>query len=117
MKAMRKKSAQRKKQEFSKALLVQESFLVWITTIAFIILAYISVKEQYLGELPWLAALVSALWVAYGTSQAFYYNKAKKENTKGGVKYLTVANDLGIIEHDNDIIEEEQEELRECAEG
>lgn len=118
---IRKKTTRKKKiQEFSKALLIQESCLVWITTLAFVALAYISVKEQFLGDLPWLTALVSALWVAYGVSQAFYYNKAKKENTKGGIKYMSVANKLGIIEHDNEVIDEindEELEDQSCADG
>jgi len=43
---IRKKTTRKKKiQEFSKALLIQESCLVWITTLAFVALAYISVKE------------------------------------------------------------------------
>ena len=29
-------------------------------------------------------------------SQAFYYNKAKKENTKDGIKYESVMHELGI---------------------
>lgn len=29
-------------------------------------------------------------WTAYGVSQAYYYKKAKAENTKGGIKYETV---------------------------
>lgn len=33
-------------------------------------------------------------WVAYGTSQAFYYKKAEKENTKNGIKYESVMAEL-----------------------
>jgi hypothetical protein len=29
-------------------------------------------------------------WTAYGASQAFYFRKAEKENTSGGIKYETV---------------------------
>ena len=82
-----------KKNEFSKFLLIQESILVWITTISFIVLAFISVLTGFFGELTWLAALSTALWAAYGVSQAFYYKKAMAENTKGGIKYeMTVSN-------------------------
>lgn len=82
-----------KKKEFSKFLLIQESILVWITTISFIVLAFISVLTGFFGELTWLAALCTALWAAYGVSQAFYYKKAMAENTKGGIKYeMTVSN-------------------------
>lgn len=73
--------------EFSKILLIQESILVWITTIAFIVLAFMSIFYGFIGEFTWLAALCTALWAAYGVSQAFYYKKAMAENTKGGIKY------------------------------
>ena len=75
------------KTEFSKMLLIQESILVWITTISFIILAFLSIYTGFLGEFTWLAAMCTALWTAYGVSQAFYYKKAMAENTKGGIKY------------------------------
>lgn len=103
------------KKEFSKTLLIQESVLVWITTLAFIVLAFLSIEHDFSGELPWLATLCGTLWAAYGVSQAFYYNKAKEENTKGGIKYMSVANELGIIEHDNSLMEEE--ECEQVAEG
>ena len=80
----------KKKLEFSKALLVQESILVWITTISFIVLAFLSIEHDFLGEFTWLAALCTALWAAYGVSQAFYYKKAMAENTKGGIKYKMI---------------------------
>lgn len=86
----------KKKKEFSKSLLIQESILIWITTIAFLILAFICIYCQYFGELPWLTAMVAFPWTAYGVSQAFYYKKAMAENTKGGIKYETVLQELGI---------------------
>lgn len=78
------------KTEFSKSLLLQESLLIWVITIAFIILAFVCVTNQYFGELPWLAAMCGFPWTAYGVSQACYYRKAEKENTQGGIKYETV---------------------------
>ena len=87
---MRKK----KKTEFSKRLLLQESILIWIITLSFIILAFYCVTNQYFGELPWLAAMCGFPWTAYGVSQACYYRKAEKENTRGGVKYDTVMYEL-----------------------
>lgn len=104
--------------EFSKLLILQESILVWIITIAFVILAFISVLRDYTGELGWLVTLSTSIWVAYGVSQAFYYNKAKKENTRGGVKYLAVANELGVIENENNELEQPcDEDESEDAEG
>lgn len=75
------------KLEFSKTLLIQESALIWVTTLAYIFLAFYCIKYQYLGTLPWLTAGVSLPWVAYGVSQGFYYNKSKAENSKDGIKY------------------------------
>lgn len=77
----------KKKNSFSKILLIQESILIWIMTIAFIGLAYLCIVNQYFGELPWLAAMVGFPWTAYGVSQACYYKKSEKENTKGGIVY------------------------------
>ena len=80
----------KEKMEFSKKLLVQESALIWLITIAFIILAFVCIINQYFGELPWITAMAACPWGAYGASQAFYYKKAEKENTKGGIKYESV---------------------------
>ena len=91
---MAKNKKQKQKQEFSKALLIQESFLIWIMTLAFIGLAFYCVIMQYFGELPWLAAMVGFPWTAYGVSQAFYYKKAMKENTKDGIKYDSIMSQL-----------------------
>lgn len=88
------------KKEFSKFLLIQESILVWLTTISFIVLAFISVLTGFFGELTWLAALCTALWAAYGVSQAFYYKKAMAENTKGGIKYEMTVNNTEELEEE-----------------
>lgn len=84
---MKSKHKKKKRTEFSKVLLIQESILVWLTTIAFIVLAFLSIFFDFLGEFTWLAALCTALWGAYGVSQAFYYKKAMAENKKGGIRY------------------------------
>ena len=79
----------KKKQEFSKTLLVQESALIWVVTLSAIALAFYCIKNQYFGELPWIVAMVGFPWTAYGVSQACYYGKSMKENTVGGIKYET----------------------------
>lgn len=83
-----------KHKEFSKVLLIQESALIWINTIAHILLAFYCVMCGYAGALPWVSASASLPWVAYGVSQGFYYNKAKAENSKNGIKYDTVMKEL-----------------------
>ena len=89
------KKDNKKKKEFSKTLLIQESVLIWIITVAFLLLAFYCVHNQYFGELPWLAAMCGFPWTAYGVSQACYYKKAEKENTKNGIKYDTIMRSLG----------------------
>ena len=76
--------------EFSKTLLKQESALIWIMSLSFIVLAFYCIHEGFTGSLPWLAAMVGFPWTAYGVSQAMYYRKSQKENTIGGVKYESV---------------------------
>lgn len=80
--------------EFSKWLLFQETILIWIITITFLILAFICIYNQFLGELPWLTAMSAFPWTAYGVSAGFYYRKAERENTKGGIKFETVMREL-----------------------
>lgn len=104
------KKTKKKKQAFSKSLLVQESILIWIITIAFIGLALLCIEKDYIGELPWFNAIVGCSWAAYGVSQACYYRKSAKENTKDGLVY-----DLALKEQTQ--IEEEPTEEDSSAVG
>lgn len=108
---MDKKKNNKKKKEFSKSLLVQESILIWITTLSFIGLAFYCVVNQYFGELPWVAAMCGFPWTAYAVSQTCYYKKAEKENTKGGIKYDTIMHSLDTesctMSEETDIYDEE----------
>lgn len=85
---------QKPKREFSKTLLIQESALIWIVTIAFIVLAYICIVNGFDASLPWLTAMAGFPWTAYGVSQVYYYKKAEAENTKDGVKFESVMAEL-----------------------
>lgn len=88
--AKKRTTSKAPKVEFSKALLIQESILIWIITISFIALAFVCIFSGFFGELPWLAAMVACPWTAYGVSQHAYYKKSEKENTKDGIKFETV---------------------------
>ena len=94
-----------KQKEFSKKLLVWEGLLIWVITLSYIVLAFIFIFNQFTGSLPWLSVIPGVAWTAYGTSQAFYYNKAKAENTKDGIKYETVLNELLNEENTDNSIE------------
>lgn len=54
--------------EFSKWLLYQETILIWLVTITFLILAFICIDKGFFGELPWLTAMAAFPWTAYGVS-------------------------------------------------
>ena len=92
------------KREFSKTLLIQESILIWINTIAMLVLAFVCVLFGYVGELPWLSVMVGLPWTAYGVSQFAYYKKAEAENTKNGIKYEAVLQEYNNNNEDEDIL-------------
>lgn len=111
--ATSKKTTQspKKDTEFSKRLLLQESLLLWVVTLAFIVLAFVCISNQYFGELPWLTAMAMAPWGAYAVGQGFYYRKAEKENTQGGIKYETVMAQIKTNDNDppidpNEVVED-----------
>lgn len=98
------KNKQKEDKTFSKRLLMQESILLWIVTLAFLVLAFLCVIKSYFGELPWITAMAAFPWTTYGVSQAFYYNKSKKENTQGGIIYDTAMYNL-----QNQLIQNDEE--------
>ena len=79
---------------FSKIMEIQESILIWITTISLIVLAYICVFNQYFGELPWVTAMCGFPWTAYGVTRSFHLNKSKAENTANGITFETALKEL-----------------------
>lgn len=87
----------KQKKEYSKVLLIQESALIWVLTIGLMGLAYICIIRGYVGTLPWLAAMVAFPWTAYGVSQAMYYRKSEKENTKDGIKFESVMAEVNAL--------------------
>ena len=88
------KKKKRKKKEFSKTLLVQESILVWLVTLSCLVCCFVCIFRSSFVELPWLSALIASVWGAYGVSQAFYYKKSEKENIKGGIVFENSLRDL-----------------------
>ena len=95
---MKKDNKKKKKnKEFSKWLLIQESILIWITTLALLGLAYLCIIFGYLGTIPWLASLCALPWAAYGVSQVKKNKKALVENCKDGIKYESVMRALDNV--------------------
>lgn len=82
------------KKEFSKTLLIQESALIWITTIVCLVLGGYCIYKGFTGALPWISSIIVSAWSAYGISQVMYYRKAMAENTKNGIKFESVLEDI-----------------------
>lgn len=70
----------KKKFEFSKLIIVFETFLVGYVSYKVLEYAELCILNNYLGTLAFLTTMITAVWAAYGASVSFYYNKAKAEN-------------------------------------
>ena len=86
-----------KKYPFSKVLLIQESILIWLITLACLVMAFICIFSGSFVELPWITAMVGCPWAAYAISQHAYYKKSMAENTQGGIVYDNL---FGVLESD-----------------
>jgi len=76
-----------KKVEFSKRLVSDIRWLLWVVTIGGIVLAAFCIQEGYVGSLPWLSAMVGLPWTAHGVVCSFYLNMAKSDHKTGGITY------------------------------
>ena len=79
--------SKKKKLDFSKRLILDIRILLWIVTIAAIVLAFLCVIYGYIGSLPWIATLVGLPWSAHGIVCSFYLNMAKSDHREGGITY------------------------------
>ena len=77
----------KQKYPFSKVLLIQESILIWLITLACLTMAFICIFTGSFVELPWITAMVGCPWAAYGITQNAYYKKSMIENSQGGIIY------------------------------
>lgn len=78
---MRKRNKGKKKIAFSKIIFAGVS----IMTISVVIF---SCRMMYItGDLSPLAYLIPSVFAELATATGFYYRKAEKENTKGGIVY------------------------------
>ncbi|KXL51998.1 hypothetical protein CLNEO_26970 [Anaerotignum neopropionicum] len=74
--------------------------LLWVNTIGVIGLAYYSVFCGSDSAFPWLTAMVSLPWAAWGVSKTGYTMKSIKENTMGGIIYDSAIDGKG---NNNDV--------------
>ena len=80
--------------EYSKLIIIFETILIAILTIGILSLVWYSISLEFDGAFPYLTTMVSVAWAAYGTSTAFYYNKAKTENK---IKLMNMGADKDIV--------------------
>jgi len=92
---MAKRRPSEKKQEFSKIIMRMEIRLLWVNTLGVLGLAYYCVYKGFDAAFPWLSAMVSLPWAAWGVSKTGYTMKSMKENTAGGIVYEAVVNEKG----------------------
>ena len=107
----RKVVKKKAKRQFSKSLLIQESILIWITTIMILIMAFYCILQGNFGDLPWLTAMAGFPWTAYAVSQMYYYKKSEKENTEGGIKYASVMAEINKMKQYREQVTEDYVEL------
>ena len=87
-----------KRKEFSKKIMEMEMRLLWINTLGVLGLAYYCVHNNLDAAFPWLSAMVSLPWAAWGVSKTGYTMKSVKENTSGGIVYESAMREEGGTE-------------------
>lgn len=73
--------------DFSKRLISDIRWLLWVVTLGGIVLAAYCVRKGYTGSLPWLSAMVGLPWTAHGVVCSFYLNMAKSDHSEGGITF------------------------------
>ena len=83
--------SRKKALEYSKKLINDIRALLWVVTVGGILLAFYCVYKDYVGSLPWIAAMVGLPWSAHGVVCAFYLNMAKSDHTGADGTGITFA--------------------------
>lgn len=73
--------------DFSKKLIYDIRWLLWVVTVGGIFLSFYCIHTSYAGALPWLTAMVGLPWTAHGVVCSFYLNMAKSDHKSGGITY------------------------------
>lgn len=86
---MAKKSHKAKvgKKQFSKKITSAVLVLDAISLALTFVLCFIAVSKDFLGELPYLVTMITALQLVTSFVLTNYLKKSTKENTKGGIVY------------------------------
>lgn len=83
----RRATKKQKKSEFSKQLISDIRYLLWVVTVGGLLLSFYCIRKDYTGALPWLTAMVGLPWTAHGVVCSFYLNMAKSDHKQGGITF------------------------------
>lgn len=92
---------QKKQQGNKEPLSYSKKIFLGVTIGVCVVIIYSLVVMAVTLDLTPLAYLIPAAFAELATATGFYYNKAKAENTKGGIVYEKV-----LTEADTEVIDE-----------
>ena len=81
------RTSKKKKIDYSKKIISDIRWLLWIVTVGGILLTGMCIYKGYLGSLPWLSAMVGLPWTAHGVVCSFYLNMSKSDHREGGITF------------------------------
>lgn len=88
----RKRTATKTKQlDFSKKLINDNRYLLWIINVGGLLLAFYCVRYSYMGALGWIAGMITAAWAAHGTICSWYFSMAKSDHRNAAGDGITFA--------------------------
>ena len=90
------KEEKRKKEQFSKRLAKIVIFGDIMLSIITLALCALSIIQQFTGSMPYLTALIGVFNAATGYVLGKYMDKAKAENTVGGIVYESAMSDVDL---------------------
>lgn len=93
-------TANKKQLEYSKKLINDNRYLLWLINAGGLLLAFYCVHEGYLGGLGWIAGMVSCAWAAHGAICSWYFSMAKSDhkNAAGDGLTFAIAQANGFVE-------------------
>lgn len=91
----------KKQLDFSKKLINDNRYLLWLVNTGGLLLAFYCVHESYLGALGWIAGMVASAWAAHGAICSWYFSMAKSDhrNAAGDGLTFAIAQAQGFIDN------------------
>lgn len=87
MKMLGNNKSNTRKIDFSKKLISDIRWLLWVVTIGALFLSFYCIRKDFGGALPWLTAMVGLPWTAHGVVCSFYLNMCKSDHSVGGITF------------------------------